>query len=377
MSYDALAHAQIMNNMVDSESIGDWRTRLLYSGDTSDLKNDLDTIMSNTTIKRACCLGALSENDRYKVKVRIPIPAGYDVNEASEQLVPYGVIDKEIEIPKSFCNAVKSSDDSIAKYEKPPKNDSTATFKCDEFYKVYCPNMMYLYQKESAALAGQAADKFTSDPDDFANFYKPECACYNTLIDVPANFSISNRCLKFPQCTNENFDKGLVYLDPLSREGCPEQVNICTQIANFGGAEAGGDFRADLALRNDCGDVGSSDSNVSGLPGTNTGGSDTGSTNTSGSDTGSTDTGGTDTGSTDTGGTDTGSTDTGSTDTSGSDDGTDAGQGTNEANFFTDDSIAEGVPNAAIVGGGLCTLLIICIICFLVIRAMRSRSRNQ
>jgi hypothetical protein len=268
MSYDALAHAQIKNNMTNPEQLRYWTSTVLQGEglvSEDEITNALDSILSNTTIKRACCLGGEDEDDptRFKVNVRIPIPTGLTPSDSRH--IDYGFIDKPIKVPKSFCKNVMSSDGKPRDYDKPDRRLGEYSKQCDDFYGVYCPNMMTFYMQETRADNPNAS----IDSGVFANFYKPECACYNILEPIPPKVNLSTRCLNFPQCDDTNGDQGITYLDMESRKKCPESYTICTQIANLSGTKAGNDVNVQNYLTNECGgdQTGPSDPGT-GVPGT-------------------------------------------------------------------------------------------------------------
>src|SRR5277367_4239462 len=106
---DALASTSIKNNMTSSDQIKYWRNALFQGGTPTDASvlSSLDRILSNTTIKRACCLGG-SDPNNFTVNVRIPIPSDYSTNipDINSQ---FGYIDKEVTVPASMCKGLPMS----------------------------------------------------------------------------------------------------------------------------------------------------------------------------------------------------------------------------------------------------------------------------
>lgn len=367
MSYDALAHAEIKNNMTSPEQMENWRSTVFFgSTDKSNeqIKDQLDAVLSNTTIKRACCLGAEDANKpgNYKVNVRIPVPKGWQAGDGPQVGLDYGFIDKEVSVPKTMCDAVKSSDGSTTKYSRPDKDDTNRNEQCDQFYEVYCPNMLQLYMDESGvtnvsaqmgnpAMRQQFADKF-------AVYYKPECACYNMLGSFPANSELSARRLAFTGCTNSQRDKGVVYLDQKSRNQAVPSVTICTQVANLSGASAGNDINVQTYMQNNCGNNSSSSS------GTDTGGATSGTTSgTTGSSTNTGETTQTEDGTSVT------QTETAGQTDNGGGSGNTAEESTEESNVVMDWLNGEGVTGQDrwIEVGGAGILLCLCVICICII----------
>lgn len=277
MSYDSLALTSIKNNLTSTENLADLKSSILLSRysalSDAQAKEILDKVMTNTTIKRACCLN--SGNGPYPVRVRIPIP--YPETSDEYKNLPdfnkkFGFIDKIIYVPASLCQNLDSPDGKVT-YKKPDRLDSVYNRQCDDFYKLYCDNMLNFFIDENK----QVYPATSPDPDVFAKDYKPECACYNLNTDFPKGVPISAKCLMYTGCSEERNDNGLVYLDPDSRKKCEGNYNICSQVIELGGLSAGGNINISPALRNQCSTVWS---NATG--GATTSGSPTSGTTTSG-----------------------------------------------------------------------------------------------
>jgi hypothetical protein len=151
----------------------------LYNNFLNLLKSDnnipnLDTIISQTTIKRACCKGDAS-GSFFKIKVKIPYDETYVNNmninqDLKNQYRELKYAEKEILIPSNLCPR---------DYSKPTSGIKTA---CDNFYRLYCENSKLLLQEDINT-------NFTSE---LFTLYSPECGCY---IDKPQN-KINNQ----PSC---------------------------------------------------------------------------------------------------------------------------------------------------------------------------------
>lgn len=259
-----LMFASMKNDMTTPDQYNYWRKQTIFGNrgslSSQQIQSELDTILSNTTIKRACCLASPVDGDpdHYKVNVRVPVPKTWTDNGGDKRNLDYGFIDKAIKIPKTYCNAVQSSDGSVSPYIKPNKRDANYSKQCDDFYSVYCPNMMTYFVNESKALNPDS----DIDTREFANFYKQECACFDLFDIFPPSTNLSARCLKFPQCNDSNGDQGVVYLDQESRKQCPDNITICSQVQNLSGAGAGRDINVKTFMENTCGASGGKTSEV-------------------------------------------------------------------------------------------------------------------
>lgn len=255
---DVLATATIKNNMILPKQLEYWRQRLFVNGTHTDdqIKQYLDDILSSTTIKRACCLNGA---DKKKINVRIPIPKNLSLEGLPQINKDFGYIDKIIEIPSGLCNSLKTSSGKD-KYVKPDKSDTNYNKPCDDFFDVYCSNMLTLYNGEYKSIYPNSTPNY----DKFVNEYRPECACYNpnsTLASIKLPYG--PRCLMYPKCTNANYDNGITYLDPLSREKCPDNLTICNQVIDLSNARAGGNINISPELQNTCGSSSSQSSSSS------------------------------------------------------------------------------------------------------------------
>jgi hypothetical protein len=93
-TYDALAHASIKNNLTEQQNLDKWKDSSILSKyasmSSTDAKNKLNTVLSNTTIKRACCLGSQRPNntpvDYYTVPVKIPVPKNFSAQDGLSEM---------------------------------------------------------------------------------------------------------------------------------------------------------------------------------------------------------------------------------------------------------------------------------------------------
>jgi len=226
---NALAYARMGNTVQDADILQDFYSNLKNKPTTTaidDLYNKLDEILDNTTIKRACCLRKGNEN-KY-VDVRIPLPTGAtnDSTLASGRTAQkYKYYDIRIPITNELCK----------KYAPQYKS---GTSYCDDFYKVYCNNIIQSYKKDNNG-------KF-----DFGEFsvYKPECLCYTPLPSSVKDYGVAPQCF-IPNCADNSTN---VYLDSRWRgKGC--DLTICQASINLNDLSAGGN--ADIAsnIQQKCG----------------------------------------------------------------------------------------------------------------------------
>jgi len=244
LTTDALADASIKNVLTSPDQIKYWRKTLFNQGTPTEkqILEGLDKILSKTTIKRACCLGGSNPNS-FDVNVRIPIPKNY-AGTIPDTNKKFGYIDKSIKVPSYMCTGLPGPN-GLTNYVKP--NTADYSSPCDDFYSVYCANMRAAYNEEyQTAFPGKPPD-----PDLFSSEYKKECACLNPNPTFPPTF-LSPLCLMYPNCTKANNDLGYVYLDPLSRKPCPDNVTICQQVIDLSNTKAGGSLNISPELKNQC-----------------------------------------------------------------------------------------------------------------------------
>jgi len=224
-----LAKASIENEITDREGLLYLGANGLYtevSGSTDTVNKNLNAILSNTTLKRACCLG------NKKITVRIPVPDPDYVHGGAYAGIEstYGYIDKDIEIDLSDCDKLPNG----------PWNAGSRS--CNNFYTVYCKNIKEQFRKSSDG---------NFDFVDFSN-YSPECACYSDIPESAKDQSnpyksipgIPRKCY-LPSCD----DNSGAYLDPSSRgQTCTQQ--ICQNVTQIIGSVIGGSIDTSGAKNN-------------------------------------------------------------------------------------------------------------------------------
>ena len=220
---DALVYSQLTNNL-NSSVMGDtqWDTLLNdLNVDRTQISSQLNDILSNTTVKRACCMKNPTSSDDPFINVRIPIPMGYTVSDDNKTWKEFGYIDKRVVVPKAMCDT---------QYTK-------GSEKCDQFYKLYCENAKAFFMEENGGKFDQA--KFSS--------YKPDCACYGPKPPYITG-SVAPGCYLAGCDANSQG----VYPDYLTRKGC--DAKFCIQNVDFTKMNVGGDASINSVLENKCAD---------------------------------------------------------------------------------------------------------------------------
>jgi len=139
---DALVYAGIKNNLNNSNYKG-YSALKTKINTTSD--DDLNKILSNTTIKKACCNAKkkFGSDDIFQTSLPIIDPEGK---------MPY--ILKTIDVPKSICDS---------------NNIEIGTADCQQFKTLYCENSNYLY-------------KILTPRIDIFSDYSPYCSEYKLFV---------------------------------------------------------------------------------------------------------------------------------------------------------------------------------------------------
>jgi hypothetical protein len=152
---DALIYTSIKNNLNkdNSEYIDKLKSNLKGVQYDINSPNDYDTLLSSTTIKKACCNEKESKtsDDEYETDIVI-----FD----KEGKKPY--VHKSISVKKSFCTDMNLE-----------KNNST----CSAFRQLYCENSNYLYN-----LDGSSKQEIFSE-------YSPYCSDYILIKTTQANLA--------------------------------------------------------------------------------------------------------------------------------------------------------------------------------------------
>jgi len=146
----------------------------------------------------------------------------------------FGYKAHKVRITKDLC-----SNPAVSNYNT---DNGDNTNKCNEFYKIYCTNVLKDYMNNNNG-------KF--DMDEFLN-YSPNCSCYVPAPPVIEQINLPHRC--FVNTCSES----MAYLDPRSRENPNCQTTICANTFNLGNLDIGENSNFIVDSINDCG-PGSSD----------------------------------------------------------------------------------------------------------------------
>ena len=194
--FDALGYTSLPNNITDPTELFNLAATNSYfsSGPGADtsagIMGQLNTYLSQSTIKRACCMGTQSSDNpnSYTINVRIPVPTG--VTGLSPNAQTYNYYDKPVDVPKSMCTS----------------QWTPGSTGCNIFYTAYCSNMYDFYKDESGTT------EETLNAADW-NAYKPECACVGPHIQLsttPAGQGVAPVCY-VPGCL---LTQNTAYYDP-------------------------------------------------------------------------------------------------------------------------------------------------------------------
>lgn len=232
---DALVYASIKNNLTLTElSNLKLSTRFTVpSGST--LPKFMDDVLDKTTIKKACCLKSGRDgntDDKFPVRVKIPVPKNYNFDEASEPDIwkKFGYIEKTVNVPKNLCSV--------------PTLNKTYGFNedvCQDFMVLYCENVKKFYKDEVSALGKKP------DTVEFSK-YSPECAC---LADRPEYLQKGGALP--PICYADGCDPSNknVFIDLASRKPCT--VTICQTNLDLDSLKAGGNVNVNSKVSQQCG----------------------------------------------------------------------------------------------------------------------------
>lgn len=252
---DALARVKFKNNLTTQTYLDKWTAAIpeLSSKSKTEINHMIDSyfdcgtlnkpekcggILADATIKRACCRGLVGAKNPVTVRIPIPVEGNTDsINKEIEQKFKY--IDKQIVIEPEMCQSVLG----MPLKDGVPDMSSNKVFKqCDDFYQVYCDNMLEFYYAEKG--------NRQFDPEEWRR-YKPECACFG-----PVNYygresdlnSIPKKCF-MTGCDESNRN---VYIDYNSRKG-PCSTTICNAIFDASNITAGGSATLNPTVTQQCG----------------------------------------------------------------------------------------------------------------------------
>lgn len=210
----------------------------LFGDKQTHINSEFKDLLSQSTIKRACCMGYNSDDgDTNNYEISVKLPFNYDLADkmgATQDTIKkwqkLGFINKPILVPKSLCPTG---------YSRPAQEDKNESI-CDRFMRAYCENVKEMYNSYIINVGGKY------DENEYMNM-SPECGCYaDRLKEYGGN--APPLCYS-PRC---NFSK-TVYTDQNSRVqgGCP--VQQCVTILNLGtSASLGGTAKIDTQSKQSC-----------------------------------------------------------------------------------------------------------------------------
>ncbi len=238
---DALTYA-VLQNIIDGVHGNNYEKKQWsnYTTDLSDdptkplkiseVKDKVSELLTQTTIKRACCMADDSGcNDCYNVNVRIPTPKGYtykDPDGADKIAKEMDYADIPIKIPKSMCKYVSKCNPNKSLCQKGYNpGPGTSSPECDKFYRVYCDNVVTDFMKQKN-ITQDDIDKWKFPYTDFM-LYKPECACYAPKYKKFGTVTTDSPPCMFPECNPSS----TAYMDTTSRTKFkPCHASICDKI---------------------------------------------------------------------------------------------------------------------------------------------------
>lgn len=221
-------YADMTNALKDATSINYFNNNLQPIGlylptgtSVSQTFSKLDDVLKKVNIKRACCLQSTNPDNpsQYMIKIRMP---GYNyapINTGLGQVYQkYNFTDYDLGVDRSLCTSAL-----------PTGFDSPRGSQCQNFYTVYCKNVVEEFKK----LGGYTDDTFNYD--EFL-YYKPECACFAPI----PKFIRDSETNPAPYCYLPGCEpQSGVFLDPVSaspQSSC--NLTICnanTDINNIAG----------------------------------------------------------------------------------------------------------------------------------------------
>lgn len=245
---NALVYTSIQNNIPQNDArFSTLIAKLGLNSPSAEVtESEINNILSETTIKRACCLAnqygdgwgnASDDGNYFKIDVKIPTPGeNYPYSETQQGLTQkkFGYIDSTIYVPKNMCASVGID------LSTPNNNWGT----CDSFYETYCENQKYFYNLENSG---------EYDSEEFYYYSNYECPCFADyppgFFNNPAAENGGGVCY-LPNCS-KNTGGQLIYFDAASRavnDVCT--ANICSQINTVVAAEAMGQGTINISSEN-------------------------------------------------------------------------------------------------------------------------------
>lgn len=204
---------------------------------TANIETEINKVLDNTTIKRACCLGREGPpkaDNSTGVSVKIPIPLNHQftgfTDETKKFYEDYGYINRTVYVNPALC----------------PADFKPYTESCNNFMQGYCTNQWELFKR----LTKDDTDNISAGE----NFpkYLPECSCFGRTDPRYEGANIARKCY-MKGCS---YDPKKVYLDKTSRkDGQPVECNmtICNAIVQNTEFTAGKNINVDSQINQNCG----------------------------------------------------------------------------------------------------------------------------
>lgn len=220
------------------------------SNSSQSISDGIETILSETPVKLACCKRSNSTNNSpTTINVRVPVnPTIKSINPNTEK---FNFQYSQVAIPENSC----------------PANLYYGSKDCDNFYGLNCDNIINYMREQNIDVQSELLN------------YAPECACYAPQTKEQAGYPPSTPSVCYKNSCDITSNPN-VYLDPNSRDGNSQKtcsLTICNSINDFSGLTAGGAVNISPQTKNQCGANSSNTSDTTGKTST----SGTSSTNTS------------------------------------------------------------------------------------------------
>ena len=201
------------------------------SNSSQSLADGIETILSETPLKLACCRRtSATDNTEKNVNVRVP------VNPTTESINPYT---KEFNFQYSQINIPANSC---------PVNLYSGSPDCDNFFGLNCNNIMNYMGQQNINVQSELMN------------YAPECACYAPQTQDQEGYPPTTPSVCYKTGCDITTNPS-VYLDPNSRDGDTQKtcsLTICNSINDFSGMTVGGGANISTQTNNQCGSSGSS-----------------------------------------------------------------------------------------------------------------------
>ena len=206
-------------------------------------KKYMEDLLSNSTIKLACCAGTKNDNNNYNIDVKIPL---VDSDIVSDVYTAYGFEDKNIEVPSFMCPSAYGPPDSN-------DNDKDNKYLCDDFISAYCMNEFNEYIIRTRK--NRSMDRPNSfDLSKWAE-YSPICACYPNfalyMTDNPEENGGIPRTKWINHC-GSGINGKTSYKDPYSRSVFSRPFNICNVNTTIGSLVATDNSQNVLNISSSC-----------------------------------------------------------------------------------------------------------------------------